>query len=145
MVAKSWKLSTGRPQPEPRKALGKPKRRPVTKKDGKVLKRKPSSAVVFRPGKGETEEEATPLQQLIHTVDEKDPFSLERGTKRALVAGSNAFASKAAAQFWDPKLQPPGGAFTLKALVDPWGRLKDCTAGQIYWGCLILFSSHCCF
>ena len=59
-------------------------------------------------------------------VTEAGTCSIRKGTKRALSKGTSAFKTPAASHFWNPKLELSGGSWMLKAVVDPWGMLKDC-------------------
>ena len=58
-------------------------------------------------------------------VEEKNHTKYAHGTKRALLAGANSLKSRLTQQYWNPKLQPPGGAWIPFALPDIWKRLED--------------------
>ena len=49
---------------------------------------------------------------------------IAKGTKRALLGGGGKFNGQLCQQRYDPRLRAGGGAWTLKALADPWKRLE---------------------
>ena len=73
------------------------------------------------------DEPETDLEMLTRVVAEKDFHHLQKGTKRALLAGRGRYNRQVSGQRWKPKLPLGPGAWFLRALVFVGYPLANCS------------------
>ncbi|CAL1157141.1 unnamed protein product [Cladocopium goreaui] len=71
------------------------------------------------------DEPETPLEELTEVLEEKKPWCVQAGAKRAIICGGGLFNGVRNQFLADLHMPLPGGGGTLFALPDIWGNLKE--------------------